>query len=278
MRKHTLARPVTFSGVGVHSGRPVNLTVGPSSAGRIVFRREDLGGTEVPLDPAAAEARHSTCVTSGGASVRTIEHLLSALRMAGLDSALVTLDAEEVPILDGSAAPFVRAFSATGASPLDEPRTSIRVLEPFRFAENDASVAFAPGPGFRVSYAIEFAHPLIGREEIDLVLTPELFASDVAPARTFGFLKDAEELRRLGLARGSSYENTVVLNEERVVNPPLRFPDEFVRHKVLDLVGDLAVAGAPLLGSVRAEKAGHALHIRALQALLRSPDHWTRQS
>ncbi len=276
MNKQTLAREADLSGRGVHSGRPVNLRLKPSTAGKLVFRRTDLDGLEIKLDPMAAGARHCTFVRTGDAVVQTIEHLLAALRMSDIDSALVELDAEEVPILDGSAAPFLKAVSAAGVSSLPAKRRTLKVLKPFRFQDNDtdAYVSFEPGPDFRISYGIEFAHPLIARQELSLSLTRESFASAVAPARTFGFLKDVDKLRSLGLALGASFENTVVLDDEKVLNPPLRFPDEFVRHKILDFVGDLAVAGAPILGHVRAEKAGHALHLRALQSFLQTPDHW----
>ncbi len=274
MKKQTLGHEISFYGQGVHSGRPVNLKVAPSDSGRIVFRRRDLNGLEIPLDPKAAGARQCTYIQGPGAMVQTIEHLMAALRLAGVDSVLVELDAEEVPILDGSAAPYVEALAGAGRTALGEVRRSLKVLKPFRLQDKEAVVAFEPGPEFRVSYEIDFPHPLIGRMAIDLVLTRESFASDVAPARTFGFLKDVDRLRAMGLSLGATYENTVVLDETTVVNPPLRFGDEFVRHKVLDIAGDLAVAGAPFLGHVRAERAGHALHIRALQSFLSSPEHW----
>ncbi len=274
MKKQTLAHEISFYGQGVHSGRPVNLRIVPSDSGRVVFRRKDLDGLAIPLDPMAAGARQCTFLQGPGAMVLTIEHLMAALRMSGIDSALIELDAEEVPILDGSAAPYVEALAGAGRSALAEERKSIKVLKPFRLQEKEAVVAFEPGPEFRVSYRIDFAHPLIGGMEIDLVLDRESFAKEVAPARTFGFLKDVDRLRAMGLSLGATYENTVVLDEATVINPPLRFSDEFVRHKVLDIAGDLAAAGAPFLGRVRAERAGHALHIRALQSFLSSPDHW----
>ena len=274
MKKQTLGHEIAFHGQGVHSGRPVNMKVLPSDSGRIVFRRMDVDGLEIPLDPIAAGARQCTFIQGRGASVQTIEHLMAGLRMSGVDSALIELDTEEVPILDGSAAPYVEALAAAGRATLGEERKSLKVLKSFCLQEKDASVAFEPGPEYGISYRIDFDHPLIGRMSIDLVLDRESFAKEIAPARTFGFLKDVDRLRAMGLSLGATYENTVVLDETTVVNPPLRFGDEFVRHKVLDIVGDLAVAGAPFLGRVRAERAGHALHIRALQAFLSSPGYW----
>ena len=274
-KKRTLAKELDFSGVGVHSGRPVNLRLRPSDSGSLVFRRLDLGGLEIPSQPLLYAAQNCTFIKKGEAGIQTVEHLLAALRMCGVDSAAIELDAGEVPILDGSAAPFIEAIAGAGTTSIPEKRKVLKIIKPFRLQEKDLSVSFLPDTCFRVSYSIDFSHPLIGREELSLELTPESFAKEVAPARTFGFAKDAEKLRRLGLALGSSLANTVVLDDEKVVNPPLRFPDEFVRHKVLDLVGDLAIVGAPVIGHVRAVKAGHALHLRAVQSLLQSPASWT---
>jgi UDP-3-O-[3-hydroxymyristoyl] N-acetylglucosamine deacetylase len=273
-QKRTLKTEVAFSGVGVHSGKSVDLTLKPSDSGRLVFRRMDLGGLELVPEPLAFGARACTFLQKSEGRVQTVEHLLAALSLSGVDSATIELDAEEVPILDGSAAPFVRAIAAAGTTPIEIERKFLRVLKPFRLQEGDIFVAFTQDEAFRVTYAIEFAHPLIGRQELSLVLTPESFAEEIAPARTFGFLKDADKMRAMGLALGSSLENSVVLDDANVVNPPLRFHDEFVRHKILDLVGDLAVAGAPLLGHVQAVKAGHALHLRALHSFLATPRLW----
>jgi len=272
--KHTLMKEVAFSGVGVHSGKPVKLALRPSDSGRLVFRRMDLDGLELLPEPLSFGARNCTFLQRSEVRVRTVEHLLAALSMSGVDSATIELDAEEVPILDGSAAPFVKAIAAAGTTPIPAERKFLRVLKPFRLQEGDVFVAFVPDEAFRVSYTIEFSHPLIGRQDLSLALTPDSFAEEIAPARTFGFLKDAEIMRAMGLALGSSLENSVVLDDTNVVNPPLRFHDEFVRHKILDLVGDMAVVGAPLVGHVLASKAGHALHLRALHSLLASPRHW----
>jgi UDP-3-O-[3-hydroxymyristoyl] N-acetylglucosamine deacetylase len=277
MNKRTLSRPTRFSGVGIHSGRAVNLTLNPSDSGGVVFRRLDLGDVEIPLEAGTAEAENCTVIRSARASVRTVEHLLAALRMSGVDSARVDLDAEEVPILDGSAVPFWRAILAAGTVALPEERRSLRIGRPHRVEDGRSSVSFEPGPRFGVFYSIEFSHPRVGKQELELDLTPECFGTEVAPARTFGFLKDVEHLRSRGLALGASLENTVVLDESGVLNPPLRFPDEFVRHKILDLVGDLSVAGLPLVGRVRADRAGHALHLRAIRSLLADPSLWTRE-
>ena len=272
--KRTLAKEIAFSGTGVHSGKPVNLRLRPSESGSLIFRRLDLDGLEILSEPWLYSAQNCTIIKKGEVGVRTVEHLLAALRQTGVDSALIELDAEEVPILDGSAAPFVAAVVRAGTVPFPDKRKALRITSPFRLHEGVQSVSFEPDLGFRISYSIDFAHPLIHCQDLSLALTAESFAAEIAPARTFGFARDAEKLRSLGLALGSSFDNTVVLDDEKLLNPPLRFPDEFVRHKILDLAGDLATLGAPVVGHVRAVKAGHALHLRAVQSLLQNPSCW----
>lgn len=268
-RKNTLAASAHFSGVGAHSGRIVRAALKPSDAGRIFFRRSDLGGLVIGLDPARAESPNCTVLRGEGGAVRTVEHLLAALLMSGLDSVEVELDGEEIPILDGSAAPLVELVRRAGKRELAEGRTILALREPLTLADGPASICFEPAAGLEISYLIEYKHPAIGRQELSLALDEETFRTGVAPARTFGFLKDAEMLKARGLALGSSLENAVVLDDAGVVNPPLRFPDEFVRHKILDLAGDLALLGAPLRARVTARRAGHGLHQRAVRELSR---------
>jgi UDP-3-O-[3-hydroxymyristoyl] N-acetylglucosamine deacetylase len=266
----TLAREEVLDGIGVHSGTPVRLRLKPSESGVVLFRRLDLGRAAA-LDPRRMEVRSSSCFRDGDFEVRTIEHLLAALYASGIGSVEVELTAAEVPILDGSAAPFVRALAEAGTRALDRPWEPIRVLEPQVLRAGEASLGWEPHPGFKISYRIDYAHPAIGRQEISLEIDSASFAREVAPARTFGFVRDLEAFRKIGLGLGSSLENTIGLDEEKVVNPPLRFPDEFVRHKVLDLVGDLAQLGRPVQGHFKAERAGHALHQRAVRCLLDRP-------
>lgn len=270
--KQTLAREVSFQGVGAHTGVEVRVRLRPSDRGRVVFRRLDLGGRTIAVNPAAAEASQCMVLSEGGVRVRTVEHLLAALLMSGVDSLEVELDGEEIPILDGSAAPLVELIREAGRRHLSGPRQPVRVVKPLLVEDGPSSVAFEPSSNFEVAYEIKYQHPLIGKQKLAVKLDPKTFRSQVAPARTFGFLKDAERLRAKGLALGSSLENTIVLDDYGLVNPPLRFPDEFVRHKILDLVGDLALLGAPLLGRVTARRAGHSLHLRAVQALLREAE------
>ncbi|MBM3293565.1 MAG: UDP-3-O-[3-hydroxymyristoyl] N-acetylglucosamine deacetylase [Candidatus Aminicenantes bacterium] len=274
----TLRKAVDIEGFGVHSGKPVRLRMRPSGEGKIVFRRTDLGGAELIPAPELAETPSSTVLQGGHFRIGTVEHLLASLWAAGVGSCLIELDAEEVPVLDGSALPFVRALETAGTEELAMPRTARRIAEGFTVSDGDAWVKFEPSAGdgpesLTLSYTIVYDHPKIGRQSREVDLTWPEFAREIAPARTFGFLKDVERLRRLGLALGSSYGNTVVLSEADVVNPPLRFPDEFVRHKLLDLAGDLALLGRPLIGRVSAHKAGHRLHLEALRRLIRWGTH-----
>ncbi|MBN2207200.1 MAG: UDP-3-O-[3-hydroxymyristoyl] N-acetylglucosamine deacetylase [Candidatus Aminicenantes bacterium] len=263
----TLAREAVLEGVGVHSGKPSRLRLIPSAAGRIVFRRADLGRESV-LDPRKTEAKNASCFRDGDFEILTLEHLLAALYALGVGSLDVELNAAEVPIMDGSAAPFVRAVERAGLRPLGVIWVPIDIREEGRVEDGDASVVFEPNAGLKVSYEIEYAHPAVGRQAVSLEIDAATFAAEVAPARTYGFISDLERFRSLGLALGSSLENTIGLDDEKVVNPPLRFPDEFVRHKVLDLVGDLALLGRPVRGHFRARRAGHVLHQKVVRSLL----------
>jgi UDP-3-O-[3-hydroxymyristoyl] N-acetylglucosamine deacetylase len=270
VHQRTVAREVTLSGVGVHSGQRVRLVLRPSDSGRILFRRSDLGAAEAPVTLDRVEFRNSTTLVTDRFKVRTVEHALAALFAFGIQSLVLELDAEEMPILDGSARPFVEALEMAGTRDLDRAAIPLRITTPVVVRDGDASVVAEPmegACGVWLSYTIEYSHPAIRTQSLGLMLNPETFAREIAPARTFGFLLDVESLRRQGLARGASTDNTVVLDEDRIVNPPLRFPDEFVRHKLLDLAGDLALIGRPLSGRFTAFKAGHRLHLKLVQAL-----------
>lgn len=271
----TLAAPVYFEGIGVHSGRPVSLRLLPSRQVGIIFRRIDLGNAEMPLSEARPESRNCTALQGGRFSVRTVEHLLAALWVPGIDSLVVELDGEEVPIMDGSAEPFAQAIQAAGVDVLPSPGGEISVVKPFLLEDGGASIAFSPpGPDgeLDLTYKIVFPHPVIGEQTLRRPVRWGVFIREIAPARTFGFQKDAEVLQARGLALGSSFENSVVLDDKDVISGPLRFPDEFVRHKLLDLIGDLALLGRPLQARVTAVKAGHRLHHQAVRHLLDHPD------
>ncbi|HCS48772.1 MAG TPA: UDP-3-O-[3-hydroxymyristoyl] N-acetylglucosamine deacetylase [Candidatus Aminicenantes bacterium] len=274
LQKQTTQRPVSFSGTGIHSGEQASLIIKPSSEGRVFFRRMDLGGLEVQVDARKIDALNCSCLVFESGRIQTLEHLLAVLYVLGLDSVELELQGEEIPILDGSAAPLAESILQAGLRPVPRRAKAVRILQSHTIEEKGASLSFFPDPDFRVSYAIDFSHPLIGRQEMSVSLTRKLFLEEIAPARTFGFLKDAAELRKRGLALGGSLDNAVVLDEKKVISGSLRFQDEFVRHKVLDLIGDLALFGHPLFGHFRAERAGHRLHHQAVLFLLDHPDFW----
>jgi UDP-3-O-[3-hydroxymyristoyl] N-acetylglucosamine deacetylase len=235
----------------------------------------DLGGLEIPASVSHVTGIHyATALAHESASVVTVEHLLAALAGLGVDNAIVELSQAEVPIMDGSAAPFVYLIQEAGIRSLGVARTRMRILRPVSVADGDKSIAVFPSDEFRVSYTISFDHPLLRHQAFSSPVGAEVFAEQIAPARTFGFLSEVERLRQAGLAQGGSLENAVVLGETGVLNHPLRFEDEFVRHKVLDAIGDLSLTGYPLLGHVVVHRGGHALHTRLAAALLDEPGAW----
>jgi UDP-3-O-[3-hydroxymyristoyl] N-acetylglucosamine deacetylase len=274
--RRTLRRSVGCTGIGLHSGKPVRLELKPAPAEHgIRFRRTDVG-VEIP---AALEnlggLDHATRLVRQGVCVDTVEHLLSALFALGVDDAVVEVDGPEVPVLDGSAAPFVILIHEAGLRPLPVTRRYLKVLRPIEVVRGTKWIRVAPADHLHVSYAIGFDHPLLRHQAVSLRVTSETFVEKIAPARTFGFLRDVEALRRSGLALGGSLENAVVIGETGVLNNKLRFEDEFVRHKVLDAIGDLALLGHPVVGHVEAHKAGHALHAALALKLRETPDAWT---
>jgi UDP-3-O-[3-hydroxymyristoyl] N-acetylglucosamine deacetylase len=251
----------------------VRATFRPAPAGHgIVFRRLDRPDTAIPARVESASTfDYATTLSRDGVSVGTVEHVLSAAFGEGLDNCVIEVDGPEVPILDGSALPFVRLFHAAGFERLDAAVRSLPSSEPVRVSRDGRSVSFQPdGPGLTITYEIDFPHPVVGRQELTVAIRPEEYSTRIAPARTFGFAKDVEAMRARGLARGGSLHNAVVLDDAGVLSGPLRFRDEFVRHKVLDLVGDLALLGVALNGHIHARKAGHAMHIEFARALAAS--------
>ena len=273
--KGTIQKDVNFSGVGIHSGEKVDLILKPSSSGEIIFRRTDLSNLELNLDTKKIESKNSINLVSKGCKIQTLEHLMAVLYMYGINSLIVELNGSEIPAMDGSASPFVREIQRAGIRQLPDGQKSIKILQPFVIQEKEASVSFHPDKAFKITYSIEFDHPLIRRQELGLTVNKENFITEIAPARTFGFLKDVPALRAQGLTLGGSLDNAVVLDETGVISGPLRFPDEFVRHKILDLIGDLSLLAFPLVGHCKAEKAGHHLHLKAVRFLLDNPEYWT---
>jgi UDP-3-O-[3-hydroxymyristoyl] N-acetylglucosamine deacetylase len=246
----------------------------PSNTG-IVFRRIDLDGFEVEaVSRNVARVSYATSLMKKGVLISTTEHLLSAFVGMGIDNAIVELDNLELPILDGSARPFVDLIRRAGIRKQRRPRTYLRILRSLEVREGNKFIAVYPAERYSVSYTIDFPHPMIGRESLAIELTNGHYVSSIAPARTFGFLHEAEAMRQQGLIRGASRENALVLTRDGLTNPPLRFEDEFVRHKILDLIGDLALTGRQILGNVVADRAGHAMHTALVSRLLRDQSLW----
>jgi UDP-3-O-[3-hydroxymyristoyl] N-acetylglucosamine deacetylase len=279
--EHTLAGPAICAGVGVHTGARVRLSIRPAPAGAgVVFVRTDVKDRDnrVPVSAeAVVSARLGTVVGNArGVTVSTIEHLMAALSALGVDNAVVELDGPEVPIMDGSALPFVALLDRAGFRRQEAPQRVIEILEPVVVEEEGGkSAALYPCSRFEMFFEIEFPTAVIGRQAVDVVLTEESFREELASARTFGFLEEVEALRAAGLGRGASLENVLVIDGDALVNPEgLRFPDEFVRHKAMDAVGDLYVLGAPLLGRFEGRKAGHALNNKLCRALMARPEAW----
>jgi UDP-3-O-[3-hydroxymyristoyl] N-acetylglucosamine deacetylase len=281
-RQRTLAGKVSCTGLGLHSGAPVRLTLRPARANTgIVFVRADMPEAgEIRMRPASVRSTaHATTLgdpSDPDASISTVEHLLAAVTAFEIDNLRIEVEGPEVPVMDGSAGSFVYLLRSAGVLEQEEPRAVLRIRRPIEVRDGLRRIRVEPARRLRIQYAVDFEHPAIGRQELKLPrIDAEIFERELAPARTFGFLRDVEMLLRAGLARGGSLENAVVLDAESVVNPSgLRWPDEFVRHKVLDLLGDLALLGLRLQGFVRVERGGHGLHHRLVQEILRCPDAW----
>jgi len=274
MRQRTLKSLVSASGVGLHSGQKVRITLRPAPVDTgIVFRRVDL---PIPVDiPARAElvgeARLASTLVKGNVKIHTVEHLMSALGGLGVDNAYVDLDAPELPIMDGSAGPFVLLIQQAGLEQQAAPKRFLRVLRSVQVTEGDKWARLDPYDGYKLSFSIDFRHPVIERstQSVTIDFAETSYVKEIARARTFGFMHDVEDLRDSGLALGGGLDNAVVLDEYRVLNAEgLRFADEFIRHKLLDANGDLYLLGKPLLGAFSAHKSGHALNNRLLRALL----------
>jgi UDP-3-O-[3-hydroxymyristoyl] N-acetylglucosamine deacetylase len=267
---------VECAGVGLHSGAPVHLRILPAPAGSgIVFRRIDLDGFEVEaVSRNVARVSYATSLMKKSVLISTTEHLLSAFIGTGIDNAIVELDNLELPILDGSARPFVDLIHQVGIRKQRRPRTYLRIRHALEMREGDKFIAVYPADSYSVSYTINFPHQLIGKETFSVELANGNYLREIASARTFGSRQDEKTLRNMGLIRGASRENCVVLTKDDVENPPLRFADEFVRHKVLDLIGDLALLGKQILGNVVADRAGHAMHTALVSRLLRDRTLW----
>jgi UDP-3-O-[3-hydroxymyristoyl] N-acetylglucosamine deacetylase len=276
-QQHTLATEVSLSGIGLHTGVTVNVRLCPAPANTgIIFKRKDLDGFTIEAQSRhVARVSYATSLMKKGVLISTTEHLLSAFAGLEVDNALVEIDNLELPILDGSALPFVKLIRQAGLRPQRARRAYAIILKPLELSEGAKKIAVYPADTFAVSYSIAFPHPMIRTQSLDFTPGAGSYDNDVAPARTFGFLAEVEMLLKNGLVKGGSLENVVVLDQERVMNPEgLRFPDEFCRHKILDLIGDISLFGHPLIGHVVADRAGHAMHAQLVSQLLRQKDCW----
>jgi len=278
--EQTIRSAVECSGVGLHSGAPVTMRLLPAKAGTgIVFRRTDLDGFEIEaISRNVARVSYATSLMKKGVLISTTEHLLSAFVGLGIDNAIVELDNLELPILDGSARPFVDMIQKGGIRKHRRARKYLKILREVELREGNKFIAVYPADHYSVSYSINFPHPLIGKETFKVELTNGSYLRKIAPARTFGSRADEQAMRDMGLIRGASRENCIVLTRDGIENGPLRYPDEFVRHKVLDLVGDLALLGKQVLGNVVADRAGHAMHTALVSRILRDKTLWEEVS
>jgi UDP-3-O-[3-hydroxymyristoyl] N-acetylglucosamine deacetylase len=274
--QRTIRRSISCTGIGLHSGKKVTLSLKPAPADfGIRFRRTDLGGIEIPATVEhVAGINYATGLSRDSGTVETVEHLLSALVSLGIDNVVVELSQPEVPIMDGSAAPFVYLINEAGVKRLTPLRRYLKVLRPISLSRGDKRIAIYPSAHFKVTYSIAFDHPLLRHQSRTMRINEDSFVEEIAPARTFGFLKEVELLRQQGLALGGSLENAIVIGDTGVLNNALRFEDEFVRHKILDVIGDLALVGHPLIGHVVAHRGGHALHTAFAAQVLEECDAW----
>jgi UDP-3-O-[3-hydroxymyristoyl] N-acetylglucosamine deacetylase len=278
--QHTVAAPALFAGVGVHTGEYVKVAVRPAPADAgVTFVRTDITDRDNRIacapDTVVKTQLGTVIGNEAGVTVATIEHLMAALVMSGVDNAEVELDGPEMPIMDGSSWPFLKILDRAGRRPQGAPRRFIEILEDVEVVDGDKRAALKPALCFEVAFAIEFPTVAIGRQEIDLAVDEASFRRELADCRTFGFLHEVEALRAMGLARGGSLDNCVVIDGDRILNPEgLRRVDEFVRHKALDAIGDLYVLGAPILGRFEGELAGHGINNQLVRALMDRPDAW----
>jgi UDP-3-O-[3-hydroxymyristoyl] N-acetylglucosamine deacetylase len=278
--EHTLQGPAVFAGIGVHTGAHTRVCVRPAATGTgVSYVRTDVldRDNRVPATGVAVcKTQLGTVIgNAAGVTVATIEHLMAALAMLGIDNAVVEVDGPEMPIMDGSALPFVQVIDRVGRRTQDAPRRYVEILKTVEVVDGDKRASLSPADGFEVAFEIAFDSPAVGRQRVDLVMDEWAFRTELMDCRTFGFLRDVEALRAIGLARGGSMENVVVIDGGRILNPEgLRRPDEFVRHKALDAIGDLYLLGGQLIGRFEGVLAGHGLNNAVVRALLAQPSAW----
>ena len=277
MFQTTIIREAATEGIGLHTGVYGHLRLRPAPADTgVVFRRVDLDNFAIQAQGQnVARVSYATSLMKQGVLLSTTEHLLAAIYSCGIDNVYIDIDSIEIPILDGSAEPFMQMLESCGTRRLRRKRRYLKVLKALEITEGGRRVGIYPAAEFRVRCYVDFSHALVGQQEVEMVVSPETFRHLLSRARTFCFERDIAPLRGMGLIRGGSLENAIVLTDDGVMNGPLRFPDEFGRHKALDLIGDLALVGLPLLARVEAYKAGHSLHTQLVSRLLADPSLWT---
>jgi len=270
MRQQTIRKPVTLEGVGLHSGKRVKVTLSPAPADSGIVFRDSRNGDPIPALPeSVVDSHYATTIGSNGVRIQTVEHLMAAAAGLAIDNLDVVVEGSEVPAMDGSAKPFVGLLTAAGRTSLSARRRPVAITEPLRVGGGARWIQILPAPEFRISYTLDNDHPAIGTQALSCVPTEQSFIEEYAPARTYGFLKDLGAMRKHGLALGGSLDNAIVVGKRGTLNG-LRYRDEFVRHKVLDLIGDLALLGRPLIGHVIARNAGHALNFELVVAVQRA--------
>jgi UDP-3-O-[3-hydroxymyristoyl] N-acetylglucosamine deacetylase len=278
IKQTTIAESISLSGVGVHSGKLINLTIKPAPENHgIKFRRVDLPCTQEiqALFRRVVDTSLATVIGINGAIVSTIEHLMASFSGLGIDNAMVELDGYEIPIMDGSAKIFTQTIEASGIIAQDSPKHYFIVKKPIEVFDQDKSICVYPGACFKITCKIDFPHPLIGKQEISFDRAEDNFEKEISHARTFGFIKDLELLKKFSLGKGGSLDNAIVVDKDKILNKEgLRYPDEFVRHKLLDSLGDMSLLGMPIMGHIVSHKAGHALNHLFIETFLQNKDAW----
>lgn len=278
--QRTLQQEISFEGIGLHTGKHSSVCVKPAPRDTgLMFLRKDKDAIIKASINAVTDTSFATTIGYNGAKIRTVEHILAALAGLGIDNAFIDVNGPEIPILDGSSIGVAEMILNNGIAKQSRKRPFIRITHPIALSDGHAEIAVLPFPGRRITYRIQFHHHFLGEQQLSIDLTEESFVLEIAPARTFGFLKDVEFLKANGFARGGSFDNAIILGEKGILNTTtLRFKDEFVRHKILDLIGDLSLLGFPIQGHIIANKSGHTTNLKFLKKLLSCPDHWELES
>ncbi len=278
--QRTLHQEIRFEGIGLHTGRHSSVCLKPASRDTgILFVRKDRDSFIKASVNAVTDTAFATTIGCNGAKIRTVEHVLAALAGLGIDNAVVEVDGPEIPILDGSSIMLAELILQSGIAKQNRKRPYIKITHPVTLTDGNAEIAVLPFEGRKITYRIQFHHHFLGEQRISVDLTEESFVMEIAPARTFGFLKDVEHLKANGFAQGGSFDNAIILGDKGILNSTaLRFKDEFVRHKILDLIGDLSLLGLPIHGHIIANKAGHTTNLKFLKKLISCPNHWELES